>query len=558
MCTRSALRDKALYILIPLIVLVSSFSKIADLDFWWHLKTGQMILQQKAFPHQDIYSFTVPGHEYIDHEWLFQVIQYCTYDLAGPAGITALKSFLLICIYCLNVYFLRKKKIPPLLCAGLLILSISGALIRFIERPELFTTLYLVLTYVLIDSYLESGRARILLFLPLLYLIWANTHAAVILGLFLQLTFLAGLVFESKLATLNHPVNYSVHKSKLLWLAIILGLSLLVTGLNPYGYRMLKVPFELTKIIDSGILNNQEWQQPSPLLLPFFYACLIFSLTLQVAQFRRLHIVNFIFTAFLAYISLKYVRNVGIFCMMTPLLVAPSLSILTPKTNLIRWGTLGAAAGLLFILLRAYPFEFGTGESSYFPDQITRFTREKNLRGNMLNSYGFGGYLIWKLFPERKVFIDGRNEVYLPLLKRLQKDIADSRGWSKLLKDYRIEYALLNYVDDLERVTEIDRNQRSVVYYEPFTSTRFPRNRWALIYWDDDGMVLIKKSGVNQNLVPLEYTSVFPEGRNYQQMAVKSGIVNKEKAIQELQKKVSEDPSCRRAHSLLRSLEQLR
>jgi hypothetical protein len=70
-------------------------------------------------------------------------------------------------------------------------------------------------------------------------------------------------------------------------------------------------------------------------------------------------------------------------------------------------------------------------------------------------------------------------------------------------------------------------------------------------------MVLIKKSGLNQNLLPLEYTSVFPEGRNYQQMAVKNGLVDKQKAIQELQKKISEQPSCRRARSMLRSLESL-
>lgn len=554
MSTRSGLRAKAFYIFIGLIVLGSSFSKIADLDFWWHLKTGQIILQQKAFLYHDIYSFTAAGREYIDHEWLFQVIQYVTYSLVGPAGITLLKSLILILIYCVNASVLQKNNISPFLSTGVLILSISGALIRFIERPEIFTTLFLILTYVIIDSYLRNGQRRILFILPLLYLVWANTHAAVILGLFLQMTFLAGLLIESKLKKLNYPVYYSLQSSQLKTLAIFFGLSLLITGVNPYGYRMLKVPFELTRIIDSGILKNQEWQQPSPILLPFFYVCLLFTFIVHITQFRRLHVIHFLFAAFLGYISLKYVRNVGIFCMMMPILVAPSLSVLASKTNVVRWGTIGAAVGLLFILLRAYPFEFGMGEASYFPNQIVRFTKEENLQGHMLNSYGFGGYLIWTLFPERKVFIDGRNEVYLPLLKRLHKESADSRGWNKLLADYKIEYALLNYVDDLERVTEIDRNQKTVVYYEPFTSTRFPRNRWALIYWDDDGMVLIKKNGVNQNLLPLEYTSVFPEGRSYQLMAVRNGLVDRQKAIQELQRKLAEQPSCRRAHSLLQSL----
>lgn len=558
MSTRSALRAKSLFIFISLLVLVSSFSKIADLDFWWHLKTGQIILQQKQFLYRDIYSFTAEGREYIDHEWLFQVLQYLTYTLAGPAGITLLKSLILILIYCINLSVLQKNNVSPILSAGILILSISGALIRFIERPEIFTTLFLILTYVIIDNYLRNGQRKILFFLPVLYLLWANTHAAVILGLFLQMTFLLGLLIESQLKNLNYPVHYSVQPSQVKTLAIIFAISLLITGVNPYGYRVLKVPFELTAIIDSGILQNQEWQQPSPILLPFFYVCLLFTFLIHISQFRRLHVIPFVFAAFLGYISLKYVRNVGIFCMMMPILVASSLSALASKTNVVRWGTMGVAAGLLFILVRAYPFEFGVGEASYFPDQISRFTKEKNLQGNMLNSYGFGGYLIWTLFPERKVFIDGRNEVYLPLLQRLHKESADSRGWNRLLSDYKIEYALLNYVDDLERVTEIDKNQKAVVYYEPFTSTRFPRERWALIYFDDDGMVVIKKNGVNRSLLRFGYTSVFPEGRSYQLMAVRNGLVDRQKAIEELQRKLVEQPSCRRARSLLQSLLQMK
>jgi hypothetical protein len=559
MSTRSGfLNNKAVYILISLVVFGTSFSKIADLDFWWHLKTGQLILEQKAIPHQEIYSITAAGREYIDHEWLFQVIEYFIYSVAGPPGITLLKSAILILIYLLAARTLFRNRASPLLASGILLLSICGALVRFIERPEVFTILYLVLTYILLDSYLRTGNKKYLFPLPLIVLVWSNTHAAVILGLFLQFVFFAGSIVEMKLGRENYPTFYKIGRSQIWHLAIALIVSFLITGLNPYGYRMLKVPFELTGIIDSGILKNQEWQQPTPWLLPFYYACLIFTFAVQISQFRRLHIINFLYSSFLAYISLKYVRNVGIFCMMMPLLVSPYVAILDSKRRIVRWGTAAAAVGLAFILIKAYPFEFGWGEASYFPDQIVRFTRDKNLKGNMLNSYGFGGYLIWSLYPDRKIFIDGRNEVYLPLLKRLHQESMDSRGWSKLLADYHIEYALLNYVDDLEQVTSIDRNNKVSVYYEPFTSTRFPRSHWALIYWDDDGMILIKRNGMNQKLVGLEYSSVFPEGRSYQRLAAANGMIDSAVAIRELQRKLAEEPSCRRARSLLRTMLQFR
>src|SRR5262245_18700319 len=132
-------RSNFLLLIILAAVVISSFFKIADLDFWWHLKTGQLILQQKSFPHQDIYSFTAFGHEYIDHEWLFQVLQYLVYDSLGPAGIILFKTLILVFIYWLSTRFLLKNRAPHAVAAGVLLLSIAGARARFIERPEIFT-----------------------------------------------------------------------------------------------------------------------------------------------------------------------------------------------------------------------------------------------------------------------------------------------------------------------------------------------------------------------------------------------------------------------------------
>src|SRR4029453_14827811 len=101
-------RSNLLLLLILSAVVISSFFKIADLDFWWHLKTGEIILQQKAFPHQDIYSFTAFGREYIDHEWLFQVLQSLVYDSLGSLGIILFKILILVSIYWISTRFLIK------------------------------------------------------------------------------------------------------------------------------------------------------------------------------------------------------------------------------------------------------------------------------------------------------------------------------------------------------------------------------------------------------------------------------------------------------------------
>ena len=542
------------YPLVGLFVLLAACFKIEDLDFWWHLKTGQIILRDWAFQTRDIYSFTAAGSEYLDHEWLFQVIAYLAWSAAGALGVILLKCLLLVALYLLIARFLLHNGASIPLALALVLLSICGGRTRFIERPELFSELFLVALYLLIHAYLRTRRAGILaLALPII-VVWSNIHAAVVLGLTLELCFAAGLILESLLAGTGHPAFRHHGKAAVVALAAVFAASLLVTGINPLGYRVLKVPFELTRLIDSVVVNNQEWQHPPLQGQPFFYACLAFTFLVMLVDSRRLQLVNLFLAGFLGYISLKYVRNVAFFSIFMPLLVAPHLKALSLRLARPRLALWAVSAGLLWFIVAANPFLPGIGISPGFPRRLVDFTKAKDLRGNMLNSYGFGGYLIWTLHPERKVFIDGRNEVYVPLLKQLKEAASDSRRWTALLRNYGIEYAILNYVDNLEELTIYDAAGKSVTTYAPFSETHFPRSAWALVDWDDTGMILVRRKGPNQNLLPLEYASVYPEGEAYQESLAHAGRIDRAAAIGELKRKLEEDPSCQRAARLLEAM----
>lgn len=513
-------------LVIVAVVLAAGVTKIADLDFWWHLKAGQLVATTHAVPRTDVFSYTAFGHEYIDHEWLFQLTQYAAWCLAGPLGIALLKCLIVAATLVLVALYAIRRGADPLVAGGLTLLAIAGGITRIIERPELFSTLFAVTTFVLADSYLRTRDWRFLVPLPLLCALWANVHAAVIVGLIIQILFVRSMP----------------------QVAAFVG-SVAAACVNPFGYRVLTVPFELTRIIDSGLLNNEEWRHPTLVKTPFFFAALVLVALVMVRRVRN--VPHILVALFLASISLKYIRNVGLFCTFVPLLISEEAPRLHRRTI--------AALGVIsvaIILTVYFPFERGIGEASYFPDGIVRFVKQRDLRGHMLNSYSFGGYLIWNLYPERRVFIDGRNEVYLPLLARLKIARADSRAWNTLLRDEQIEYALLEYVDDPDRVATIDASGKVTAGYAPVTVTRFPRARWALAYFDDDGMVFVRRKGVNS--IAGEYTSVFPEGRGYQRELVVRGAIDRSRAIAELQRKMAEDPGCRRAKSLLASVTQNR
>jgi hypothetical protein len=237
-----------------------------------------------------------------------------------------------------------------------------------------------------------------------------------------------------------------------------------------------------------------------------------------------------------------------------PLFVSPYVAELSTKRDLIRAIAVFAGIAFIYITTLAFPFERGLGIASYFPKQVAAFAKHKNLQGNMLNSYAIGGYLIWSLYPERKIFIDGRNEVYLPLLKKIVESRADSRLWNKLLSDYKIEYALLNYIDELEEVTFVGKDGQLSKTYMPFSETHFPRSKWALVYWDDDGMVLVKRNGTNQNLVKQEFIQTYPEGTDYMEALVLNGRISRDEALAELMRKLEEDPNCKRAQRLFQTI----
>ena len=502
---------------------VAAFSRIADLDFWWHLKTGQVIAATRSIPRVDLFSFTAAGAEYIDHEWLFQLLQWWTWSAFGPLGIQILKCLVIGLTFALVARYCVREGMSELAALGLVMIGMAGAVTRLIERPEIFSALFAVLTVICL-------RRRVLWALPLICALWSNVHAAVIVGLVIQMLFILATAYEER--------------GGIAPFGAALAASVVASGLNPFGYRVLSVPFELTRIIHSGIVENDEWRMPAFRMAPVFWIVLLAVAVLLLARIRETPVFHLLLFAFLAYLSVRYVRNVGLFCTMFPMLVKFQKGS-DPFRNLSR-STFGLGlVTLAFVAIFYFPFQRGIGEASYFPDRLAQYVEVNNLRGNMLNSYGFGGYLIWKLAPERKVFIDGRNEVYVPLLTRLQTAQTDSRAWFALLRDFRIEYAVLEYVDKLDEVRIAGTNQ---AFPASATSVRFPQSQWALVFFDDDGMIFVRRNGANP--IADEYRFVFPEGHGYQRMLIDAGRVRKEDFLAEIERKLREDPGSRRAHAL--------
>jgi hypothetical protein len=452
--------------------------------------------------------------------------------------VTILKIAIIALTFGLIAGYCARRFESAAAAGGLTLFAMGGATPRLVERPELFSLLFLVLTFIAIDSFTRNGNRRVLAVLPLLYMLWANMHAALIVGLLVQLIFIIGAAIDRR-------------RDVIVPLAITAAACVFAAGINPFGFRVLTVPFELTALVESGILDNREWQAPTLRSATTFWFFLAASTLLMAADLRRRRVSTLLLFAFFGYLALRYVRNVGVFSAMAPLLIAAN----GPLRSL--WERMAAAMGVIALALTAtivYPFERGRGEASYFPDRLTSFVERNDLRGNMYNTWGLGGYLIWQLYPERRVFMDGRNEVYEPLLARLREAEVDLRKWEELMDDHRVEYAIVSYVDELTDILQMTPEGPRVIARISYTSARFPRNRWALIEWDDDGMLFVRRGGLNARLLEREYSAVVPEGAGYTQALIAAGRVPREAVIRELIRKLDEDPTSDRARNLLASI----
>ena len=162
----------------------------------------------------------------------------------------------------------------------------------------------------------------------------------------------------------------------------------------------------------------------------------------------------------------------------------------------------------------------------------------------------------WRLWPEVLTFIDGRNEVFLDLQRRLKVAAEDSREWAGLMNDHEIGYALVSYPKVLKDVTIMDANggpPRRARW--PYTETHFPRRHWALVYWDDSSMVYLRRSTAPAKLVAEhEYRHVFPTSPDFQIEAIGMGWAEPAACAVELERKLREDPGCERAAALLERL----
>ena len=450
-----------------------------DPDLWWHIKTGQNILATHRWPTSDPYSFTVSGAPWMAYEWLGDAVLGAVAKYGGLEGLLALLIVLSSAIILALYYFaaLRSGSSKAGFVSSLLLCSIAFA--SFTLRPQMFGYLFLILTLVALER-LRQGKERGIWFLPLLFLIWVNTHGSWLVGLGLIITYLACGLKEFSLGSIVAPSWTNRQRRHL---ELVLLLCLLAIPITPYGPHLAAYPFTVASSLPVNVGNVLEWQS-----MPFnlvggkiFLAAVLGFFLLQMVVRSKFHLAEILLFFGGTAMACLHLRFVILF---VPFF-APVFAVLlrrwaTPyersKDQFVLNGVIIAMVVACVIRYFPSPRETQSMVAREFPARAVSYLKQHPVAGPMYNTYGFGGYLIWAL-PERKVFIDGRGDLYeLGGAFGDYLEIAHLRPAAfALLKAYGIQSCLL---------------ERS----EPLATVLAAMPEWQTAYSDDGSVLYVRRN----------------------------------------------------------------
>lgn len=522
----SSLADRSRRLL-PLSVLAVSAAlalrRLGDYDTWWHLASGRWIVAHRAIPGYDTLSYTVPDHRWINLQWLYDVVLYGLFSVGGAdlLVISAAVSFTLA----IWILFKNLRLSLGVVASSLLTLwAIVLAEERFLIRPEMVSFVLLGCVLWLLRTMRRDGGRRLWL-LPVLMVVWVNTHALFIVGMF-SIVCAAAAVFAARLPLLPlawrqaTAVSSAVAKRLLLAAAA----SLVATLVNPYFVDGALFPVELLTRIDGSRSVFQaigEFRSPfsgyfltpsiSAYQLLFFVgiSVVVVAAVSSASGSRRsggpaaagFDLASVGIFAAIAYVSTLARRNMGLFAIGATPVVAMAAAVIAERLS--PWQRratasladvaapvllVGCVAVTAVVASNGYyrwndqPNAFGLGVlEANFPIRAAAFAQAAQLPDGLYNDLTAGGYLTWHSGVGGGVFIDGRLEVYdAEFFSDYMSALSRPDAWQRQADEYGVQTVILFHRWGNRRML------MRALLSDP---------RWSLVYHDEVAVVFVRSAG---------------------------------------------------------------
>ena len=485
---------------LALIALAFHFAVVPDT--FWHIRTGEIMLENRSILKTDPFTFHSEGEEWLypSLNWLSEIQMALIFQQFGFPG---LNTWVVIIAVVSLIFIYNSMSGNDYLRGFILILTTITARIYWGARPHIYSFLFTAIFIWVLENYRNKKSNRLWL-LPIIMILWVNSHAGFVIGLVIILIYLFGQIIENVFANFANKEKpfwrnlnrlpkliFTPETNKLILILIIvfICISFSPLGINTYLFPVQTLSIE---VLQDFIL---EWQSPDFHefgLQPFLWMILLIIFSLAIPSERKLKITEFMLIVGFGFMGFVAVRNIYLFALVaTPILshqLAPTVDIITARIK--NFGSEDHSSNKFFSLIKftllimavialalyISPFLKDSENQEFImeqnPVEASNQLAAFSSYYRILNSYNHGGYLIWAN-PAQNVFIDGRTELY----------------GDDFLYDW-ITMVMLK--DDWKEI--FDRWDFNIVMLEPtYPLTKVLQYEgWELMFEDDQAVILIK------------------------------------------------------------------
>lgn len=426
-----------------------------DSDLGRHLTLGNYILDNRVVPIHDILSFTKTGLPRPPYEWLSQVIFAITYRLLNLDGVILLTATIIAITFSFLYKSSSQRSGSPIIAILITFLAMGASTIHWLPRPHIITFLLLAIWIEHLEKIATGNTEKSIYLLPILMLFWANLHGGFIFGILTWIAYLTGWIWEF----LQGKRNWQIGKNLLLTGVLSLVATIITPDLWHNWHAVLnnRSAFILNRTVET---MRPKLTDPSILPYTLFFMLVIFFF----ATSRNTIKASYLFLLIgLGIMSLLMARNIPLFVIAgTPILSTIANNYLSKykswkqidkrfsgfETNTYRpvWPVTVILIAIVYFSI----FNFKRGHTFFdfdktvFPVDAAAFIHENPQQGNMFNEFNWGGYLLFELYPQNKVFLDSQTDFYGESLLREYDQIISTRGnWIALLDKYQLEWAVI-------------------------------------------------------------------------------------------------------------------
>ena len=420
------------------------FASFTDPDYWWHLSTGEQIVETFSIPRHDEFSFTATGASLLNHQWLSEVLIYLSVSWFGYAATLGFFIAVTLASFALMQRLLLRLGTPRAVALGLIALAMLISAPFWTVRPQL-------LSWFLLAVFLNTlvGRNKPPWILVPVLALWANVHLGYILGLGVVSLWLLSHVWLHFSGKRSIDVRGMGNlRGMALFVAACFGASLLnPNGVTPLLELVDYLPLTSGDVAIQGITELEAPDFSQPIHLPLLAGILVLiGLTLAGGvQDRFVMLLAIVFTA----LALQTARFQPIFALaFLPAAGLAARGLATrarkpdePPRSLVNWGLVAIVTLAVIVAIPQLPNaqvhrQANTDGRTYYPAEALAWVQEERPQANVFTSHMWGGYFIYGLYPEGHVYIDGRSNMYGPDRFVAYRTIINANDdWQTLLED---------------------------------------------------------------------------------------------------------------------------